>query len=124
MTASITITMSEDLLKTLLHTKELTIELGTPASIAEGGPRTHGRATPIAGGFHSPDGYKIARPGSLPDKVIAWAGKRKGKKHFTTNEVVKQFRLTRGHASMLLSKLVSEPYPIERAGRGIYIFTS
>jgi len=121
MTASITITMSEDLLKTLLQTKELTIELGTPTSVAAGGPKASGRATPISGGFHSPDGFKIARPGSLPDKVIQWASKKK--RHFTTQEVVKQFKLTRGHASMLLSKLVSEPYPVERAGRGIYIYT-
>ncbi|MGH7162276.1 MAG: hypothetical protein ACREID_02235, partial [Planctomycetota bacterium] len=58
------------------------------------------------------------RAGSLPARILDWAGGRK--RTFTTNDVSRKFKLSRAHASMLLSRLSSGSFPIKRESRGVY----
>jgi hypothetical protein len=58
------------------------------------------------------------REGSLPARILAWATRRG--KPFGIGDVRRRFRLTDGHAGMLLSKLASGPHAIRRARRGLY----
>lgn len=60
------------------------------------------------------DGY---RPGSLPDRFLkAW---RPGRE-IVTSEVASRFKLSRAHASMLLSRLFTAG-DIKRPRRGVYV---
>jgi len=104
MTVSLTITMSEELLDALVKTKSITIELGASGP---GGGRI---------------GNKQPREGSLPARVLVWAEKRG--KTFRVENIMTRFKLTRAHASMVLSKLANGPYAISRPSRGVYIHAS
>ena len=101
MTAKLTIVLSDELLEALTRTKHIQIQLTSPGSR---------KAARAAG----------PRIGSLPSKVLEWAQKRK--KPFRTADLVRRFKLTRAHASMLLSGLASGPHPIERKRRGVYVY--
>jgi len=102
MTATLTINMSRELLDTLVKTKSITIEL-------------------VAAGHGGPTGNKQPREGSLPARVLVWAEKRG--KTFHVDHIMSRFKLTRAHASMVLSKLANGPYAIQRPSRGVYIHT-
>ena len=104
MTAKLTIALSPEVLEALRTSKSITIRL-------EG---STGRKS-MSGGTEEP------RAGSLPARVIDWAQKRE--KQFGTREVKSRFRLSRAHASMLLSRLANGPYPITRERRGVYNFS-
>jgi hypothetical protein len=54
---------------------------------------------------------------SLPSRIIAWAKRRK---RFGLTDVEKEFNVTRAHASMLMSRMAREAYPIVRTARGEY----
>jgi len=110
MTAKLTITLSDEVLDVLRANKSLTLRLDAPGT---GGGRKTGRKTRRGAG-----GYEQPRAGSLPARVIDWAAKRKTT--FGTNDIAKKFKLSRAHASMLLSRLASGPYPIHRESRGVY----
>ena len=101
MTAKLTIVLSDEVLDALSRTKHIQIQLASPGSR---------KATRAAG----------PRPGSLPASVLAWAEKRK--RPFRTADVERRFKLTRAHASMLLSSLARGPQPIERERRGVYVY--
>ncbi len=103
MTAKLTIAFSDEVLEALRASKSITIRL-------EG---SRGR-----GGNGSSD---EPRAGSLPARLIEWAKARK--KPFGTRDVSKRFRLSRAHASMLLSRLANGPYPIQRERRGVYLYS-
>ena len=104
MAAKLTIQFDDEILDALRKSKSITIRLDA----ARGGrPARGGR-----GGSEEP------RAGSLPARVIAWSQTRK--KPFGTADVTKRFKLTRAHASMLLSRLANGPYPIQRVSRGVY----
>jgi len=64
---------------------------------------------------------RAPREGSLPARVLEWASARD--EPFTTAAIAKRFKLTRAHASMVLSRLASGPLPIERTSRGVYEYT-
>ena len=101
MTARLTIVLSDEVLEALSRTKHLQIRMrsGRPEKAARAtGPRT----------------------GSLPAKVLAWAEKRK--RPFRTADVERRFKLTRAHASMLLSALARGPHPVRRERRGVYAY--
>jgi hypothetical protein len=102
MAAKLTITFTEEILDALRKSKSITIRLD-----AARGSRPAGR-----GGSEEP------RAGSLPARVISWSQGRK--KPFGTADVTKRFKLSRAHASMLLSRLANGPYPIQRVSRGVY----
>ncbi len=123
MTAKLTIAFSDDLLRLLKSTKnvKLTVAGGGARGAAggRGGRRTTGgarKARGARGGRPKADG--APRAGSLPARVIDWAGKRS--RPFGTNDVSKKFKLSRAHASMILSRLATGPFPIKREKRGLY----
>jgi len=110
MTAKLTITLSDDVLKALKQAKSITLALDSggraaPASrAAPAGKAANGKAGPY-------------RQGSLPAKLMAWAGGRK--KPFTVPEVMKAMKIKRGHASMLVA-YVRKGGAVKRVGRGEY----
>jgi hypothetical protein len=117
MTAKLTITLSDDVLKALKASKSISVALqsgggggraprGAPARSAGGGGGR--KAGAGAGGF---------RAGSLPAKLLAWAGGRK--KPFGVPDLMSKFKIKRGHASMLVS-YVLKAGAVKRVGRGAY----
>ena len=107
MTAKLTIALSDEVLEALRTSRSITIRLESGG----GGSRTAARR---GGALDEP------RAGSLPARVIDWAKGRK--KPFGTKDITKKFKLSRAHASMLLSRLANGPYPIQRARRGVYTY--
>ncbi len=101
MTAKLTIVFSDEVLDALSRTKHIQIRMTSPGS--RGAARAAG-----------------PRTGSLPANVLAWAEKRK--RPFQTADVERRFKLTRAHASMLLSTLARGPHPIAREQRGVYVY--
>lgn len=102
MTAKLTIVLSDEVLEALSRTKHIQIRMtsaGSRKAAGAAGPRT----------------------GSLPARVLAWAEKRK--KPFRTADVERRFKLTRAHASMLVSSLARGPHPIAREERGVYVYS-
>ena len=100
-TAKLPIVLSDEVLDALSRTKHIQIHL------TSGRPDKAARAAE-------------PRPGALPAKILAWAETRK--EPFQTADVKRRFKLSRAHASMLLSNLASGPHPIEREGRGVYVY--
>jgi hypothetical protein len=110
MTASITITLSDEILETLRAERSITIELGS-----SGGSRRAargGRAAPAGGA--SADGF---RAGSLPGRLVQWAQGRK--EPFGVRDVMKALKVKRAHASMVLTR-VTAAGSLKRVGRGAY----
>jgi len=107
MTAKLTIAFSPEVLDALKASKSITIRLESSSGSARGRG---------GGGAVEP------REGSLPARLMDWAKGRK--KPFGTKDVVKRFRLSRAHASMLLSRLANGPFPIHRERRGVYTYKS
>ena len=104
MTAKLTIAFSPEVLDALKASKSITIRLESST----------GRGSTASGGSSEP------RAGSLPARLIDWAKSRK--KPFGTRDVSKRFKLTRAHASMLLSRLANGAFPIKRERRGVYSY--
>jgi hypothetical protein len=107
MTAKLTIAFSPDVLDALRASKSITINL------AKGGGGGGARRA-------APGESLEPREGSLPARLIEWAKARKGT--FGTKDVEKKFKLSRAHASMLLSRLANGPFPVQREKRGLYSF--
>ncbi len=101
MTATLTIQFSDEILDALRKSRSITIQL-----------MSNGGASGDAG----------PREGSLPARVLAWAEKRK--RPFGCLEVEKRFKLSRAHASMILSKLANGVYPMSRVRRGVYEYAA
>ncbi|MEM8886325.1 MAG: hypothetical protein AAGD14_19880 [Planctomycetota bacterium] len=112
MTVQLVIELSEEVLKALVANKNMTITVQTGAS--GGGGASAGAA------LQPGPNNIIPREGSLPARILDWAEKRG--KTFTTSDLVKRFKITRAHASMLLTKLANGPYPVARRQRGLYEF--
>lgn len=100
MTAKLTIVLDDEVIDALRKAKSITITLGS------------------AGRARSPDPAATPRAGSLPARILAWAEKRR--KPFRTGDIVKRFKVSGAHASMLLGKLAKGPYPVRRKSRGVY----
>ena len=99
MTATLTIVFSDDVLDALRKAGSLQIQMAGGRNVTAPGDET-------------------PRHGSLPARILDWARARG--KPFGAAEVVKQFKLSRAHASMLLSKLANGPYGVEKPRRGVY----
>jgi hypothetical protein len=89
MTAKLTITLSDEVLKALKTEKNITVALASgggaaPASAAPAGATkaTNGKAGPY-------------RAGTLPAKLLSWAGGRK--RPFGVPDLMKRFGIKRGH---------------------------
>ncbi|MHC4934027.1 MAG: hypothetical protein ACYTGV_17775 [Planctomycetota bacterium] len=111
MAAKLTITFSDEILAALRTSRSITIRLETPRGGARGAGSQGGKGR-----------KEEPRAGSLPARVIDWAKTRK--KSFGTQDITKRFKLSRAHASMLLSRLANGPYPIRRQSRGVYAYAS
>jgi len=114
MTVQLVIELSEEVLKALVASKNLTI------TVAQAGGRGSGGKPGSA--FMPSSDHIIPREGSLPARILDWAEKRS--KPFSTADLVKRFKVSRAHASMLLTKLANGPYPIGRKQRGIYTYSA
>jgi len=108
MTASITITLSDEILRVLHAERSITVELDSA-----GAGRRPGRAA-AAGKAAGGGGY---RSGSLPERLVKWAGARK--KPFGVQEVMKALKVKRAHASMVLTRVMASG-DLKRVGRGAY----
>lgn len=109
MTAKLTIVLSDDVLKALRDAKAITVALGTGGATSRAASAGKAKA---ANGKAGP-----YRAGSLPAKLMAWAGGRK--KPFGVPDLMKKFGIKRGHASMLLA-YVGKGGAVKRVGRGAY----
>ena len=122
MTAKLTISLSDEVLEALQRNQTLIINLETSGGGRSGNGRRarKGPGRPKGRPRGRPPGGEEPRAGSLPARVIEWAEKRG--KSFGTNDITKKFKLSRAHASMLLSRLANGSFPIRREARGVYIF--
>jgi len=107
MTAKLTILLSGEVLAALRAGRTMKIVAGSNGNGHPAPARPGGGAT-----------AEQPREGSLPARVLEWA-KSRGKP-FGTPDITKKFKLSRAHASMLLSRLASGPYAIRREKRGLY----
>ena len=116
MTAKLTILLSGEVLKALRASKSMTI------AVAPGGGGGGSSRAPAPRGTAGVGNPRTGEPreGSLPARVLGWAKGRS--RPFGTNDIVSKFKLSRAHASMLLSRLASGPYAIRREKRGLYSY--
>jgi hypothetical protein len=110
MTAKLTIVLSDEVLKALKQSKSIAV--GVDSGRRFGPASRTGAANRATSGTASP-----YREGTLPAKLMAWAGGRK--KPFTVPEVMKAMKIKRGHASMLLTAVMRRG-GVKRVGRGEY----
>jgi hypothetical protein len=111
MTARLTIVLGPDVLKALRGSNSIRVAAGSSGGAAASRPAPAAKdsgARPGEGGF---------RPGSLPAKLMAWAGELK--KPFGVPDLMRKFKIKRGHASMLIA-YVSKGGAVKRVGRGEY----
>ncbi len=102
MTAKLTISLSDDILAALKANKSITIRLDS-----EGTNRSR-----------SAEAYGQPRAGSLPARTIEWARSRG--RSFGSHDIERKLKVSRAHASMLLSRLANGPFPVTRVSRGEY----
>lgn len=112
MTAKLILTFTDDLLKAIRRQGAVKLSLG-------GGPAPRARAgAPAArGGGRRRASAGEYREGSHLATLSAWSQKQS--KPFATAAAQKVAKVSRAHASMLLSKLVRDGV-LKRAGRGAY----
>ena len=101
MTAKLTISLSDDFLAALKASKSITIRLDSAGSRSR-----------------SAEADGQPRAGSLPARTIEWARSRG--RSFGTHDIERKLKVSRAHASMLLSRLASGPFPVTRVRRGEY----
>jgi hypothetical protein len=104
MTASITITLSDEILEALRAERSITVELDSSG----GGGRAKAPAK-------APSGSPASA--SLPGKLVRWAQGRK--KPFGVRDVMKALKIKRPHASMVLTRATASG-GLARLGRGKY----
>jgi hypothetical protein len=114
MTASITITLSDDILKVLKSEKAITLSLESMKSAGRGAAAPAKRGGRGGGGKSVSGDY---RAGSLPARLVKWAGGRK--RPFGVQDVMKTLKVKRAHASMVLTRVMGSGH-LKRLGRGAY----
>jgi len=103
MPATLTLTISEDVLRAM---RRGDVKLALVSS-------TNGRAAPT----RSPQRRAGRREGTHPARILAWASGQT--KPFGVADVMKALGLKRAHASMVLTRLVRSR-AVRREGRGVY----
>ncbi len=111
MTAKLKIVFTREVLSALRASKSMKIAVGS-------GGNGHAASPRATGGGGASGGADEPKAGTLPARVLGWA-KGRGKP-FGTADITGKFKLTRAHASMLLSRLASGPHAIKREKRGLY----
>lgn len=117
MTAKLTISLSTDVLKALQASKSITVALASGGGGGGSAPRATSARALRSSGSTAAKGPAGFRAGSLPAKLMGWAGGLK--KPFGVPELMKKFRIKRGHASMLVAYVVKAG-AVRRVGRGAY----
>jgi hypothetical protein len=119
MPATLTIKLGDSLLRALRASKSITVALGPGASdgAVRRTARRGRRARATRGRRGTARKAGAFRPGSLPARLVAWAGGRK--RPFGVPDLVRKFRIRRGHASMLIA-YVAKAGAVRRVGRGAY----
>jgi len=107
MAATITITLSDEILRILDSERSIEVTLDSAA-----GSRGAGRAG-VAARAAPAGGY---RAGSLPGTLVQWAA---GRKQFGVRDVMKALGIKRAHASMVLTRVMASGH-LKRVGRGTY----
>lgn len=110
MTAKLILTFTDDLLKAIRRQGAVKLSLG-------GGPTPRASARAARGGGRRRASAREYREGSHLATLSAWSQKQS--KPFVTAAAQKVAKVSRAHASMLLSKLVRDGV-LKRAGRGSY----
>jgi len=113
MSATISIVISDDVLKALRH-GPVRLELASTAS-----PATR-RATNVSRRGRKAGRRRAStlREGSLGSQLVAWASGRKGP--FGVPDVMKALAVKRSHANMLLTR-ATRGKTVQREGRGVYV---
>jgi len=113
--ATLTITLSDEVLKTLREARSLSVVLAASGASKAGGGRA-GSSRPAARGNQA-GGNGAFRAGSLPDRLLKWADGRKGP--FGVSDVMGALKVKRSHASMVLTS-ARKKRAVKRVGRGSY----
>lgn len=113
MTAKLTIVLSDGVLKALREAKSISVALDSGGSAPASAPAAKAKAK--ASGKSGP-----YREGSLPARLMAWASGLK--KPFGVPDLMRKFKIKRGHASMLIA-YVQKGGAVKRVGRGEYAAT-
>jgi len=114
MTAKLTIVFGPDVLKALRQSTSIRVAAGSAGGNGRARRAASASASKPAAAKAGPGGF---REGSLPAKLVAWAGGRK--RPFDVPEVMKAMKIKRGHASMLLTSVMRKG-GVKRVGRGEY----
>jgi hypothetical protein len=129
MTATLTITLSDEILKALQAEKSITVALESggrapratrPAPASRSSAKRPARTRRAAGAGaakETPSGASPFRAGSLPAKLLSWAGGRK--EPFGVQDVMNALKVKRSHASMVLT-VARRKGAVKRVGRGEY----
>ncbi len=126
MTATLTITLSDEILNALQAEKSITVALESGGRAPRAAPASRGpakrparkrRPAGAAAAEAPPSEPGPFREGSLPAKLVAWAGGRK--KPFGVPDVMKALKVKRSHASMVLTA-ARRKGAVKRVGRGEY----
>jgi hypothetical protein len=116
MTATLTITLSSEVLKALKAAKDITVAVGPGGDGA--GPAPRAAPAKAARASRATDGEAGPyRAGSLPARLLSWASGRK--RPFGVAEVMKKLKIKRAHASMVLTRVAGSGH-VKRVGRGEY----
>jgi len=115
MTAKLTITLGQDVLKALRASKAIKIAIQSGGGSAAAAAAPAVRSATAGGGKNSRGAF---REGSLPAKLLQWS---KGRKQpFGVQDVMKKLKIKRGHASMLIA-YATKAGAVKRVGRGAYV---
>jgi len=125
MTATLTITLSDEILNALKAEKAITVALESGSRAARPAPARRGPTTrrarkgraSRAPAKATPSAAGPFRAGSLPAKLVSWAGGLK--KPFGVGDVMKALKVKRSHASMVLTA-ARRKGAVKRVGRGEY----
>jgi hypothetical protein len=116
MMASLAISLSGEVLRALKATKSITLSVGPGAPAPRAAPaKAQRKGTRRAKAADGPGGF---REGSLPAKLLAWAGGRK--RPFGVPDVMKALKVKRPHASMVLTRVLGLG-GVRRVERGEYL---
>jgi len=113
--ATLTITLSDEVLKTLREARSPSVVLASSGATRSGRGGA-ARSAPSARRGKQGGGGAF-RAGSLPDRLLKWADGRKGP--FGVADVMKALRVKRSHASMVLTA-ARRKGAVKRVGRGEY----
>jgi len=116
--ATLTITLSDDILTLLGQERSINVVLDSGGSKAGRGRAARSVPAGARGRWAGDNG--AFRAGSLPDRLLKWAAGKK--RPFGVTDVMKALKVKRSHASMVLTA-ARKKGAVKRVGRGAYVVT-